>query len=65
MSESHVTAFKSACIRSGIDPSWQVLAHGSYLINLANPALEVKAFAGFLDELQRCETLGIGRYNFQ
>jgi deoxyribonuclease-4 len=37
------------------------LAHDSYLINLASPdrALREKSAAAFMDEMERCETLGI------
>ncbi|KAK9454231.1 xylose isomerase-like protein [Dipodascopsis uninucleata] len=42
-----------------------VLPHGSYLINLANLDEEKnkQAYNAFLDELQRCESLGIHAYN--
>ena len=38
-----------------------VVAHDSYLVNLGAPdeALRKKSVAGFIDELQRCEALGI------
>ena len=44
-----------------------ILPHGSYLVNLANPDEEkrMKAYECFLDELKRCEILGIQRHNFQ
>ncbi len=44
-----------------------ILPHGSYLVNLANPDKEkrMKAYESFLDELKRCEQLGIERHNFQ
>lgn len=43
-----------------------ILPHGSYLINLANPdpAKREKSYVAFLDDVQRCESLGIGLYNF-
>ncbi|CAM9024794.1 unnamed protein product [Wickerhamomyces anomalus] len=43
-----------------------ILPHGSYFINLANPDKEKedKAYGGFIDDLKRCEQLGIGLYNF-
>ncbi|KAK9355352.1 xylose isomerase-like protein [Lipomyces doorenjongii] len=48
------------------DATKHVLPHGSYLINLANldHAKNEQAYSAFLDELQRCEQLGIGHYNF-
>lgn len=50
--------FKEAEARSGIRP---VLAHSSYLINLASPdaALRRKSLAAFLDELERARFLGV------
>lgn len=43
------------------------LPHGSYLINIANldPEKNKQAYGAFLEELKRCEQLGIGNYNFQ
>ncbi len=43
-----------------------VLPHGSYLVNLAQVDAEKarQAYAAFLDDLKRCETLGIRLYNF-
>jgi deoxyribonuclease IV len=51
-------AFRDACQAAGIGP---VIAHSAYLINLAAPddALYEKSIQAFLDELQRCELLGI------
>ena len=48
-------------------PKGAILPHGSYLINLASPNEETwqKSFVAFLDDLKRCEVLGIDRYNFQ
>jgi deoxyribonuclease-4 len=38
-----------------------VIAHDSYLVNLGAPdeALRKKSVAGFIDEIQRCEALGV------
>ncbi|RYP17232.1 hypothetical protein DL765_004617 [Monosporascus sp. GIB2] len=40
--------------------------HGSYLVNLAQPDEEKadQAYNAFLDDLERCESLGIRLYNF-
>ncbi len=53
-----VTAFRDACQAAGIGP---VIAHSAYLLNLAAPdeALYEKSIQALLDELQRCELLGI------
>jgi AP endonuclease 1 len=48
------------------DQSKHVLPHGSYLVNLAQaePEKAEQAYNCFLDDLQRCEALGIKLYNF-
>jgi endonuclease IV len=57
------------CILSLWDASdgRDILTHGSYLVNLANPDNDkrAKAYDCFVDELKRCEQLGIERHNFQ
>lgn len=52
------SAFRQAWSSSGIGP---VIAHDSYLINLAAPGDELwlKSIAAFLDEMERCSLLGI------
>lgn len=60
-----IEAFKANCQRLGFSPE-QVLPHDSYLINLGHPesdALE-KSRIAFLDEMQRCEQLGLKYLNF-
>lgn len=49
----------------GYEP-WQILPHDSYLINLGHPGKEelAKSRTAFLDEMQRCEQLGLDRLNF-
>ena len=51
-------AFRQAWQESSIGP---VIAHDSYLINLAAPdeAMWRKSIAAFVDEMERCATLGI------
>ncbi len=51
--------------RSGIEPK-HVLPHDSYLINLGHPEVEKleKSRNAFIDELKRCEVLGLDRLNF-
>lgn len=58
-------AFRTACDRYGYSPT-QILPHDSYLINLGHPEREAleKSRAAFLDEMQRCEVLGLDRLNF-
>lgn len=40
--------------------------HGCYLVNLANPDVEKreKSYIAFLDDVQRCQALGVRLYNF-
>ncbi|PUU73582.1 xylose isomerase-like protein [Tuber borchii] len=66
MKEVDAKAFRAGCEKNGFDPRKHVLPHGSYLINLANGDAEKakKAYDCFLDDLKRCERLGIGLYNF-
>ena len=63
--QKSIDAFKDNCQKYGYKP-FQILPHDSYLINLGHPekaALE-KSRAAFLDEMQRCEQLGLDRLNF-
>ncbi len=50
---------------SGILPK-HILPHDSYLINLGNPDEEklIKSRMAFIDELERCDILGLDRLNF-
>ncbi|WP_373049025.1 deoxyribonuclease IV [Vulgatibacter sp.] len=55
---SEVAAFRAEARSTGLP----VMAHASYLINLAAPAgseLREKSLDAFVDELDRCEALGI------
>lgn len=65
LDDATIDAFRSACRRHGFGPG-QILPHDSYLINLGHPEAEglAKSRAAFLDEVQRCEQLGIDRLNF-
>jgi len=60
-----IDKFKKALDASGILPK-HVLPHDSYLINLGHPEVEKleKSRDAFIDELQRCELLGLDRLNF-
>jgi deoxyribonuclease-4 len=63
--EKNVNLFKENCDKYGYKPE-NILPHDSYLINLGHPeavALE-KSRKAFLDEMQRCEQLGLDRLNF-
>jgi AP endonuclease-1 len=58
--------FKAFCSERKYDAAKHVLPHGSYLVNLAQaePERADQAYTCFLEDLQRCEALGIRLYNF-
>ena len=60
-----IDKFKKALDASGILPK-HILPHDSYLINLGHPEVEKleKSRNAFVDELRRCELLGLDRLNF-
>ncbi|KAJ7494297.1 xylose isomerase-like protein [Mycena galericulata] len=60
-----ISSFKAQLTEHGYEPR-HILPHGSYLINLGNPDAEKrkKSYDCFLDDLKRCESLGIMLYNF-
>ncbi|MGE5354465.1 MAG: deoxyribonuclease IV [Acidobacteriota bacterium] len=62
-SEQTIENYKNKLSKTKISP---VVAHDSYLINLAssNEDLLKKSVDAFIDELKRCETLGIPYLNF-
>ena len=65
LSEKSVVAFKENLEKSGISADY-VLPHDSYLINLGSPDAEglEKSRKSFLEEMQRCEQLGLKMLNF-
>lgn len=65
LTEENISNFKKNCEKYGFKPQ-QVLPHDSYLINLGHPekAALQKSRDAFLDEMQRCEKLGLDRLNF-
>jgi len=60
-----IDAFKRNCEAHGFGPG-QILPHDSYLINLGHPEADAlqKSRDAFLDEMQRCEQLGLKYLNF-
>ena len=65
LSENSIRLFKQRCEDYGFAAE-HILPHDSYLINLGNPDSEAleKSRAAFLDEMQRCEQLGLKLLNF-
>ncbi len=64
LASADVASFRDAMQAAPYVPT-QVLPHAGYLINLANPDPELheKSMGSFLDELHRCEALGLDRLN--
>jgi deoxyribonuclease-4 len=65
LSKTSIKKFRENCEKFDYKP-FQILPHDSYLINLGHPEKEAleKSRASFLDEMQRCEQLGLDRLNF-
>ncbi len=60
-----IALFKERITEYGFAPQ-HILPHDSYLINMGNPdeAARIKSRDAFLDEMQRCEQLGLPLLNF-
>jgi len=60
-----IDKFKENCAKFAYS-STDILVHDGYLINLGNPDKEklAKSQLAFLDEMQRCELLGLSLLNF-
>jgi deoxyribonuclease-4 len=65
LSKESIKRFRENCEKYDFQ-SFQILPHDSYLINLGHPEQDGldKSREAFLDEMQRCEQLGLDRLNF-
>jgi len=65
LTDENIEKFHANCEEYGFDKKF-ILPHDSYLINLGHPEKEKleKSRSAFLDEMQRCEQLGIPALNF-
>ena len=65
LTDEEIGKFKDNCAKYGYRAA-QILPHDSYLINLGSPREEglQKSRAAFIDEMRRCEQLGLDRLNF-
>ncbi|HOG20746.1 MAG TPA: deoxyribonuclease IV [Salinivirgaceae bacterium] len=65
LEQSSITRFKEYCKQYNFDKN-QILPHDSYLINLGHPKAENlnKSREAFIDEMVRCEQLGLKKLNF-
>lgn len=66
LAEDACKSFHANCKSHGYDQGSHALPHGSYLVNLAHTDKDrtEQAYNSFLDDLKRCESLGIKLYNF-
>jgi len=65
LTAKNIEIFKKRCEEYGYKPS-TILPHDSYLINLGNSDSEAlqRSRNAFVDEMKRCEQLGLDRLNF-
>ena len=65
LTDESISLFKSRCAEYGYTAQ-QILPHDSYLINLGSPEAESleKSRKSFIEEMQRCQQLGLDRLNF-
>lgn len=65
LTKKSISLFKERCKEFGYEAK-HILPHDSYLINLGHPDPDglQKSRDAFLDEMQRCEQLGLDRLNF-
>jgi len=65
LSKESISKFRRNCEQFGYLPQ-HILPHDSYLINLGHPEAGglAKSRVAFLDEMQRCQQLGLDRLNF-
>ena len=65
LTDSQIAQFREMMSAAGYAPH-QVLPHDSYLINLGHPEAEglEKSRESFIEEMRRCELLGLDRLNF-
>lgn len=65
LTDEVISAFRLACEKYHYTPA-QILPHDSFLINLGHPEAEAleKSRDAFLDEMNRCQQLGLTLLNF-
>ena len=65
LTKDSIRNFRENCDKHGYKP-FQILPHDSYLINLGHPETDglTKSREAFIDEMSRCEQLGLDRLNF-
>ncbi|KAF1817883.1 AP endonuclease [Dissoconium aciculare CBS 342.82] len=63
--QDHADSFHENCKSHSYDQGKHVVPHGSYLVNMAHtdPARTQQAYDSYVDDLRRCDKLGIRLYN--
>ncbi|MCJ1328722.1 hypothetical protein MMC10_005399 [Thelotrema lepadinum] len=66
LQEDHRNQFINLCKEHAFVSDKYILPHGSYLVNLAQKEADkaAQAYSSFIDDLKRCDALGIKLYNF-
>ncbi|KAL1310991.1 hypothetical protein AAFC00_001211 [Neodothiora populina] len=66
LEDSVASIFLDKCKKHDYQQNKNVVPHGSYLVNLAHTDKDrtKQAYDSFLDDIKRCEKLGIRLYNF-
>ena len=66
LTPASISEFKAGLLTNSYNAKKHILPHGSYLVNLAHGDDEKwqQSYDYFLEDLKRCEKLGIGLYNF-
>ncbi|KAI1609869.1 AP endonuclease 1 [Exophiala viscosa] len=66
LQDANRDAFRKALIEHKYDGMSHIVPHGSYLVNLATKDKDKaqQSYDAFIDDLHRCEALGIRYYNF-
>lgn len=66
LQDTNRDAFRNALIEHKYDGMSHIVPHGSYLVNLATEDKDKskQSYEAFIDDLHRCEALGIRYYNF-
>jgi AP endonuclease-1 len=63
--DDHANSFHANCKEHSYDQGKHVVPHGSYLVNMAHtePDRTKQAYESYVDDLRRCDKLGIRLYN--
>jgi len=60
---SHIEEKSVSKFKEEVKNPFTIVPHASYLINLANPKMQDQSYNCLIDDMKRCNLLGIGFYN--